>query len=261
MTDPADLLAYDTDIAAIRGYFTGKRLEIFDEAVAALRESVEQGAWVGRSAQRVSKGLNKGITSYRNLCKPCADASLFAVFMASAYGRPIEQAHVDAVSDADLARLAPTVHVYVMRSWLRLLAVVRAITEDLDASRPAPAITEIGLSPKVTATLRDVGLDLDLGTRRMCPLGWYWAPALDSGGRRKKVYYPKWPASTIHGSSRFAHCDCHACGKSIPSGKVVPVIVDDHAGTAHGFWLGRDCAANILGIKDAGISADAKAPA
>ena len=272
MQTPADLFAAaQADIATLRGHFKGKRLEVFDESMAALRESAEQGAWVSRGALRVDKGVSKGIAPYKQLTRPdYSDLRWRAVFRAASYGHPTDASIIDEVTDDDLVTIAPKVPAAITRAWLRLLVAVKAIAADLDASRSAPVYTDLGLSPKVTETLRDAGLDLDLRTRRLCPLGWYWETATNDVGDaiigsngsplRFKVYFPKWPEGTVFGSSRFSHCDCHACGKSIPSGKVVPVLVADKAGTTHGFWFGRDCAANILGIKDAGIDACAKEP-
>jgi hypothetical protein len=172
--------------------------------------------------------------------------------MAAQYGSHLRQEDLDAMTGDDLARLAPKVPLAVTRAWLRLMVAVREIFADLDASRPLPVYSEIGLSPKVTATLLDATIDLDLTSRRLCPLGSRWVEVQDKHGRaaRVKEYFAKWPEDTVFGSSRFSHCDCEACGKSIPSGRVVPVLITDKSEAVHGFYFGRDCARNILGIKD-----------
>lgn len=62
--------------------------------------------------------------------------------------------------------------------------------------------------------------------------------------REVMVGYPQFPA-TAKFDSRFATgCNCHLCGKFIPSGRFVPV--DDRG--AHAMWVGEDCAAKILAV-------------
>lgn len=262
----------DNDIDTLANYFTGKRRELFLDSVAVVRESLALGGWVKRGAQRADKGFNKGLVAksldiawgYDERGK-----ALMRLGWAVSHGRRLPPGVVDIATDDDIVRLAPKVPVPVTRAWLRLMVALRDVWDDLDASRPLPVYTEIGLSRKVTATLQDANLDLDLTTRRLCPLGSRWVPAIntktgepfvgrDGKPAMVKVYFPKWPAGTVFGTSRFADCDCEACGKRIPSGLVVPVLVADKAGAIHGFWFGRDCARNILGLKDAGIP-DARA--
>jgi hypothetical protein len=265
----AEILA---DIETIAGFFNGSRRTAFIESIAVIRESVEQGTWVGRGHQRAAKGI-KDIATHKALTQPNdysdpRHRSLFACYMAASYGSLPRQADLDAATDADLAAIAPKVPVHVTRAWLRLLVALREVYADLDGSRSMPVYTEIGLSPKVSKTLQDAALDLDLTTRRMCPLGWRWVDKDDGLGNivmgpdgkplQVKFYFPDWPVGTVFGASRFAYCDCEACGKSIPSKLVVPILVSDRAGRPLGFWFGRDCARNILGIKDAGI-ADSRA--
>ena len=254
--------SFADDVAVLAAFFKGARLTVFEESLAVIEASVTAGAWLARGRQRASKGINKGIAASKSLCK----SGVHACYMAAAYGWFPTRADLDSVTDADLEAIAPKVPVEVFRAWLRLLVALRSIFADLDASRPVPIYTEIGLSRKVTATLQDAGLDLDLTTRRMCPLDWMWVDAtriedgrvvtvLDRDGKPVQVkhYFPKWPDDTVFEASRFAGCDCEACGKAIPSRMVVPVLVSDRSGRQLGFWFGRDCARNILGIKDEGL--------
>jgi hypothetical protein len=267
-----------TDIEVISAYFKGARLSAFLTSVAVVRESIAQGTWVSRGRARAGKGikdigavvhLNESMLRYDDPRR----APLYACCRSAEFGVGLRQADLDVATDDDLVMIAPKVPVDVTRAWLRLMVALRSIYDDLDASRPMPVLTEIGLSPKVTTTLQDANLDLDLATRRMCPLGWRWVDAtrikdgrleviLDRDGSpvQEKEYFPKWPDDTVFGASRFTNCDCEACGKTIPSGLVVPVLVNDRAGRPLGFFFGRDCARNIFGIKDAGI-ADARTAA
>lgn len=271
--DPAIVLSRaEGDIAAISAYFKGARLRDFLASIEVLRESVALGGWVSRGHVRAHKGFGKGIASHKALSSPANTRRyndprcdvMYRCYRSAEFGSHLTEADIDAVTDDELVEIAPKVPVSTMRAWLRLVAAVSEICHDLDASRPAPVYTEIGLSRKVTATLEDARLDLDLSTRRMPPLGSRWVRAIDAQTKKPavdhagnpvmtKVYFPKWPDGTVFGTSRFAGCDCEACGKSIPSGLVVPVLVDDREGRPNGFWFGRDCARAILGIKDAGI--------
>jgi hypothetical protein len=261
---------FNESVDLLAAYFTGKRLELFLASVAVVRESVTQGGWLSRGHQRASKGFNKGLASrkaLRDLATSYDDPRrwpLHNCWMALSFGSHLRQEDLDVATDDDLIHFVPGAPLEITWAWLRLMVAVREIFADLDASRPLPVYTEIGLSPKVTATLLDAALDLDLTTRRVCPLGWRWIDARDKHGeiiigrdgkpKQIKFYFPKWPEGTVFGSSRFANCDCEACGKTIPSGLVVPILITAKSGTLHGFWFGRDCASNILGIKDAGIN-------
>lgn len=255
----------DEAVDLLKSFFTGKRLSSFSESISVIRESIEQGTWINpRGAQRARKGFSKGLVSSKKNLSEIYDSKLFSCYMAIKYGRLLYQDELDRVTDDDLARLAPKVPHTVVRAWLRLMVSLREIYEDLDSSRPAPIYTEIGLSRKVTETLKDANLDLDLTTRRLCPLDWRWVDARDKKGNiiirndgsvaQVKFYFPKWPKGIVFGTSRFFNRDCEACGKMIPSGLVVPVIVSDKFGNEHGFWFGRDCARSILGLRDVGIA-------
>lgn len=257
------------DVAIVAGHFKGARLTMFTDSIAVIRASVEQGTWLSRGRQRADKGINKGIAS-KHLKSPrlvhgdARSRALYRVYFAIEFGKCLRADDLAVATDDDLLAIAPKIPVEVTRAWLRLMVVLRDIYTDLDASRPLPVYTEIGLSPKVTATLQDIGLELDLATRRMAPIDWRWEQERDknfalvfqSDGEPKmvKVYFVNWPEGTVFGSSRFADRDCEACGKSIPSRMFVPILIANKAGTEHGFWFGCDCARNILGIKDAGIS-------
>jgi hypothetical protein len=263
------LAALAADIATVAGHFNGVRLTLFTDSIAVIRASVEQGTWLIRGHQRADKGINKGIAN-KHLKSPglvhgnARSQALYRIYFAAQYGQRLRADELDVATDDDLRGIAPKIDVEVTRAWLRLMVALHEIYTDLDASRPLPVYTEIGLSPKVTATLQDIGLDLDLATRRVAPIDWRWEQERDKNfelvfradGEPKmvKVYFVNWPAGTVFGSSRFADRDCEACGKRIPSRMFVPILIANKAGSEHGFWFGCDCARNILGIKDVGIS-------
>jgi cytochrome c1 len=62
--------------------------------------------------------------------------------------------------------------------------------------------------------------------------------------REVMVGYPQFPAGAALDSRFGTGCNCHLCGKLIPSGRFVPV--DDRA--AHALWVGEDCARKILAV-------------
>lgn len=131
---------------------------------------------------------------------------------------------------------------------------------DLDNSRPKPVITTLGVSPTITATLKDMGVDGRPETVRVCPIEWHRITRIVDGVvRTVSVGYLTWPANTKHNASRFARlkraagAPCQACGHSIRNGfNWVPLLIDDAQGTPHSLWVGRDCAHNIFGFKVTG---------
>lgn len=249
----------ETDVQTVANFFRSKRREDFLASMEVIRESLAAGSWIQpRGAQRAKKGISKGFGKAQDLCLRYDDPRsepVFRCFMTIRHGSNLSQSELDVITDDEISRIIPKAPIEAVRAWLRLMVALTAIREDLDASRPLPVYTEIGVSPKVTKTLQDAEIDLDLSTRRVCPVGWYWIVVADENGRerREKYYFPKWPSNTKFGSSRFAGCDCEACGKTIPSKRYVPVVIDNKQGVPFGFWFGRDCAANILGIKDIGL--------
>lgn len=137
----------------------------------------------------------------------------------------------------------------------------------LDRIRPKPVITSVGLSPRVTKTLQEMGLALDLSTVRVPPVEKIGErpridentglPAVTRYGKPiiDPIYKVMWSAGTQFGLSRFRDSDCEACGKRIPSNLYVPIEVEgrsDGKPVHVGLLVGVDCAANIFGVRDKG---------
>lgn len=250
----------------VRHHLTGARRAKFDASVQVLDDSLAQGAWVTRGSIKADSGFYQGLYAKLGdrIGKLGVDRdSAHAFDMCFRYG----DANVTA---AQLAAATPKLSA-VEIAWVRLCWEKRQAKADLDAARPAPRVTAIGLSPKVTATITEMGLDLDLATIRMAKLDFYETPARDRDGEpvfardgtpvMVRIYYVVWSKGIRHGLSRFAHCDCEACGKRIPSGRLVPVEATCRKNGLVSLWLGCDCAANIFGIKDDGIDPKAAPPA
>jgi hypothetical protein len=151
-------------------------------------------------------------------------------------------------------------------AWIQLIAEFKEASTLLDAARPLPRVTALGLSPKVTATLTECNLDLDLATIKPAKVDYYKTQTLDAKtgapvyhARKQtwtmeRVYFVAWSEGIRHGRSRFAGRGCHACGKTIPSGRFVPIeALDRQSGELVSMWLGCDCARNIFGIQDEGL--------
>lgn len=139
-------------------------------------------------------------------------------------------------------------------------AAIAQTVEALNNLHPKPVITPVGLSPKVQATLLECNLSLDLATIQYPKMEARVCEEMDKSGRVYKItyYVPIWPDDTQHGMSRFAGLRpgcCEACGKTIPSGRMVPVQVKDIGYGCHvSLWVGEDCAKKIFGIKANGIT-------
>jgi hypothetical protein len=118
--------------------------------------------------------------------------------------------------------------------------------EALDAQRPKPVFTLLGVSPTITATLQDMGFvkaseaEISMPEIELVPDGGgSWRPTL------------KWPESTKHNTSRFAsrYSCCHACGHRITNAaNWVPVVVTSDK-QPRSIWVGSDCARSVFGIE------------
>jgi hypothetical protein len=151
------------------------------------------------------------------------------------------------------------------RRFVADFAPLAALAARLDATRPLPVFTKLGVSPTLTSTLKYIGVEGTVTTIRPCPIRWETEEQhipTGSEGRFKVRYvlvgYPEWPAGTVHNASRYggggnhAH-QCHACGHAIKQpDNWVPVIIDNASGVPYSLWIGRDCARSLFGIKMTG---------
>jgi hypothetical protein len=265
----------------VAGFFSGKRREKFLASVDVINQSLAQDAWISRgsakagagfsgllgntqTARRLDRGLERLYDYGHELQKTCFELSM--TIRHGSARLTLEELERLVDEDAVKAKLKKAgVPLGVLGAWVALNWERREACELLDAARPLPVITPIGLSPRVTATLTECNLDLDLPSIRMAEIAFRMVPAFNKDGvplfdKRtgervmRRQYYVKWSEGIAHGRSRFAHGGCEACGKSIPSGRFVPVEAHDKArNELVSMWLGCDCARNIFGIKDVGI--------
>lgn len=218
----------ETLVSEIASSMTGKRREKLLSSVAVLNESLSQGAWVPRGKVKAVSGFYQGL---RRSCEPHPS---FDVEMCLRYGQAIDVEHTRELSQLE-------------QSWAALCGEKDAAIAILDAARPLPKITAIGLSPKVTKTFRECNLDIDVNSIRMAKI----EPLKIND--KLTIYIVAWSEGIRHGQSRFAGGGCEACGKAIPSGRFVPVEAVCRRAGLVSLWLGCDCARNIFGIQDVGI--------
>jgi hypothetical protein len=248
-------------VDTVAGYLKGKRREKLLASIEILQTSLAQDAWVQRGGAKAASGFYQGLVQR-------ASSSEFELYMCLRFGQQYEgdptRAEIQQVTD---------VPVEVVLAWVHLVQEVHAARDALDAARPKPTTTPVGLSPRVTKTLLECNLDLELSSIKMAEIKYYTRPLLDAQGKPKlnargkpvleKVYYVVWSKGILHGRSRFGdngRLGCEACGKHIPSGRFVPVEARCKNLGLVSLWLGCDCAKNIFGVKDVGVDRNVKGP-
>jgi hypothetical protein len=249
-------------VGEVTYYMQGNRRQKFLDSVRILNESLAQGGWTTRGSVKSKSGFYQGLTSSRS------SHPHFGIQMCLSYGSA-KYRNISA-ADIEAANLNSA-----EKAWIALCLEADEARELLDAARPVPKITAIGLSPKVTKTFQECGLDLDLPSIQMAKIDFYEVQAreyvtrfgvqeyalkfdLDDKPIMERVYFVKWSEGVLFDKSRFADKDCQACGKNIPSGRYVPIEATCKKNGLVALWVGCDCAKNIFGIKDIGISKAAK---
>lgn len=244
----------------ILSWFKGKALENARAALGLLSGSEAQGFWIPGASRKVRAALSKANIagsdakaldaahkriSYEERARKDA---CFAGYMLLQYGSPGRITHEQAaVCDEILGRDA-------VSRFLTDFEPAWALMAQLDATRPKPVFTSIGVSPTITQTLEEAGLKLRADTVRFCPTEWIKVERKNAKGVTETVWVMVlvWPAGTVHGSSRFHnyHGQCESCGHGIKNPyNWIPLLIDDEAGVPHSMWVGRDCSERIFGIK------------
>jgi len=257
------------NIEIIKSEMKGKKLEKFIASVQNINDSLEAGGWLPKASRSADSGFyqGSGIDS-RKVEKEHRE--FFPLFMTLQYGNLFQQRKPEHDLESLIKLLdKKTLRKYSLefvRAWVELCNQKTIAIEHLNSLRPLPVKTEIGLSPKVTTTLKEMNLDIDLPSIKMAELDYFFIPKRSLKTREQlygsngeclldKEYYVKWSKGIQHGMSRFNRFGyCQACGKNIPSGRFVPIEAHDKkSNNLVSFWVGCDCAKNIFGIKDDGI--------
>lgn len=281
-------------IKIISEAISGKRLEHFINCVNIINESLALGGWTSRGSVKSQKGFSQGITNYigfdRSTYGDYVDGerveteesrrqgiacNLARALSGSSGSSKSEGLFKFALKDVEEAyevlngsytrqgkEIKLKVSVEVAKAWIELCDEVKEARIFLDTSRPLPVITEVGVSPRVTRTLDDMGMGASSYSVKLAELERRekFVDAIDkrTGKKIKKRivwYVVVWSEDIIHNQSRFSlySCNCDACGKKIPSGRFVAMELHKDNGEKLSMWVGTDCAKNLFGIKDVGV--------
>lgn len=241
----------ERSVSVVADFLKGAKRGKFLASIDAIKASLEQGSWIPRGLAKAQSGFYQGIVNKFPESAPYP----FELKQCLRYGSPYWGPEMPEV---------PGVPTPVLTAWIQATREVARITKLLNEARPKPVVTPIGLSPKVTKTLTEMDLNLDLSTVREADLLKRERQDVDKHGKLRftrdgepimvAYYVVKWsPGVKLH-MSRFSHGGgCEACGKPIPSGRFVPIEAQCRKHGLVGLWVGMDCAKNIFGIKDQGI--------
>lgn len=235
-------------------WYTGKAREKARTAFDLLEASIAQGSWVPKASRTVVATLGKSNVAEKFAREHVSiqhDLHMLLMYgWACKYAQKIDLAAAHAsnnTNNVDAAAFAET--------YLADFAAVREAIERLDATRPAPVFTQLGASPTITTTLKDLGLDANVTSMRVCPIEWVTLTRKNPKTGKDvyvKIGYLKWPKGIVHNASRFHYYNrqCESCGHAIKNPfNWVPMIVDNAAGVPHSLWVGRDCAETLFGVK------------
>ena len=255
-------------VAKVTEPMKGKKLEKLMESIAVINESLLAGGWAPRGSVKASSGFYQGYVKYHLKYEsgPEHDED-FSLRLCLSFGGNRGDITNEAINRLMAKGILPKkITKEHVKAWVDLCLEASLAREELDNSRPRPIITEIGLSPRVTATLKEMNLNIDLPSIKLADIAYRLGPKRNKQGEimlnnrqnaslLDKFYYVNWTPGTKHRVTRFSdrNCNCEACGKHIPSGRFVPIEADDAKLGHVGMYIGCDCAANIFGIKDAGL--------
>jgi len=263
-------------------WFTGKARVNAEAALKMLEESLAHGSWLPRHSTKVSAALRKANVIAKIARNHRDDLEAINHYMVNGEYKETIAAlnrlypgrrgwelahcmssgsftHVQKIDFASIRNAAPHLNpvIDLAEQWADdFLPVVLAI-EKLDATRPVPTFTVLGVSPTVTHTLKVMGIAGSMETIRPCPIRWEECTEVNPK-TGKTVYFQiahlDPPAGTVWDASIHAHGNhCHACGHLIKNNyNWCPLLVDDAAGTPYLLMVGRDCAESLFGIKMTG---------
>lgn len=234
----------DTVSSALKG----NRRQKFLDSVKVINDSLSQGGWIKRGSVKAESGF------YQGLYNKAADGPLHMCFR---FGHTVN----GSIEGLDLSAAE--------KAWITLCNERAQAVKFLNAARPVPVITEIGLSPKVTKTFKECNLDIQLPTIKPAKVlaaqrqryNDKLEPMFDKDGQplMETYYYVAWTQGCKLGRSRFFD-GCQACGKHIPSGRYVAIEAQCERNGLIGLYVGQDCAKNIFGIVDVGLDKNSSAP-
>jgi len=257
----------EQSVKIVSGFLKGKRLEKLMTSVEILRSAEVYGSFQGRESVKALAGFGPGLLT-RKKTGECLQGE-FPKIGEWTRTRHVAESCLRYGSAYPFWSEAPFsvegVAQEVIEAWVQLCCSAHQLYNTLKEARPKPVVTAIGLSPKVTVTLTGMNLDLDLPTITPAEIEAYKVQSRNpKTGERlfeedgttpvmETAYRVKWSKGIKLGKSRY-RSGCQACGKSIPSGRYVPIEADCRQNGRIGLWVGCDCARNIFGVKDLGIA-------
>lgn len=246
-------------------WFKGKARERAADALTAVRRSLAAGYWEPKASRSTWAAFNKAnvainlgrahegaLDKLRGHSAPLGLRG-FDVSMALCY--PSARSIKAPINFDALHAQAPDDLKPVIESAREFCAAMRPLHEamaQLDARRPPPVFTYLGVSPTVTALLQSLGLDAHADNIKPAPFETIQFQRVDGSWGWRQVL--KWPADTRHGQSRYQEPhQCEACGHAIKNPfNWMPMLAHDGNGVPYSLWVGTDCAKNLFGIKVSG---------
>lgn len=258
----------ETALASVRSFLKGSKLVKFDESVRVWEASLAQGSWIKRGHASADSAFYGGLLTRAQRVKLGGWLAGGQQERCISYGYGFDGDFVNVTGVENVKGLS----LEVLRAWGFLCVLKSSEFEALKLARPRPVITPIGASPRVTATLKECNLNVDLATIKPAEIEAFKVQlrnkkhelVFDRDGSPVLVtaYRVKWSAGIALRVSRFQggqHCEL--CGKFIPSCTFVAMeMTDKHTSGDRliGMWVGRDCASTLLGVEDVGIVREAE---
>ena len=249
-------------------WFSGKSLEKAQQAIGWVEQSLAQGYWVPKTSRTARAVLSKPNLAKKlfNQNKWLEDLRVkgdeeffntgYQLRHAVAYGG-MESLHKVDFEKIYQLRISPKEREVLvqLRPFKAAFLEVWGAMAVLDASRPIPEFTHLGVSLTLTATLEA----LKAQKVTVCPLKFVKVARHTPQG---KLYYANvaicdWPQGTVHRTSRYQGTpqneQCEACGHAIKNGfNWVPLIFWGKDGIQRSLWTGRDCAQRLYGVRMTG---------
>lgn len=241
----------------------GKRLDKFENSVHAINGALARGGWENRESSRANSGFYAGLVpglrfeiDYRaSDVELQKEASILAHTLTFGVPCDLSKSSIRRAYQLLLNQLHLKATLEQVEAWVEICREKKRALSLLRSARPQPSITKIGISPKVTRTLTEMNLNLDISSIRMARIE---KKVVKTDKGEVFIYRVNWSPGTVHGKSRFIS-GCQACGKLIPSGRYVPLeAFDQESGRIISLWVGCDCAKNIFGVRDVGVERNSK---
>ena len=272
-------------VEIVKSSMSGKRLENFEKSVSIINTSLALGGWVKGGSRSADSGFYQGLFKVPfnfeyegNKISSQVWNEMNDFVRVLSYGSQLRK-EIDIENCIKLMRngtdrhsgkkLKIKVSDGTIRAWIVLSQEKVMAINWLNSSRPVPVITDMGTSPKVLRTLKEMNLTMTVSTLKYPKVErkekeYTYIDRISGEIKTKNhVYYDiVWEEGIKHNQSRFSgrsyngHITCQACGKAIPSGMLVPFEGKDVNGQWLSILVGTDCAKSLFGATDVGIDHD-----